>query len=73
MLGGRVEVETARGPVTITIPPMTSSGRKFRIRAEVAGSELILRAMIVLPSQLDQQSLELIRRFAELNPEHTSR
>ena len=70
VLGGRVVVDTQRGPVTITIPPMTSSGRKFRIRAEVAGAELILRAMIVLPTQLDQQSLELIRRFAELNPEH---
>ena len=73
VLGGRVTVDTPRGPVTITIPPMTSSGRKFRIRAEVAGAELILRAMIVLPTHLDQQSLELIRRFAELNPEYTSR
>lgn len=69
VLGGRVDVDTAIGRKTLSIPPRTSSGKKLRIRnAGEKGGDLILITQIVIPSSLDEESLELIRKFSERNP-----
>jgi len=54
-LGGRVSVPTVEGPVTVTIPPGTSSGAKLRLRGKGAkrrdGSrgDQICRLNVVVP------------------------
>ena len=69
VLGGRVDVDTAIGRKTLSIPPRTSSGKKLRIRnAGEKGGDLILITQIVIPSDLDEESIRLIREFAERNP-----
>ena len=69
VLGGRVDVDTAIGRKTLSIPPRTSSGKKLRIRnAGEKGGDLILITQIIIPADLDEESLALIRTFAERNP-----
>lgn len=74
-LGGRVEVNTPQGRVRIAIPPCTSSGRAFRLRAkgpmgqDGAPMDLVLEARIQLPATLDEASRALLEQFAERNPE----
>ena len=70
VLGGRVEVETPSGRIAIAIPPGSSSGRKLLLRGRGAqGTDWVVELMVHVPSNLDEESKELIRRFAELNPE----
>ncbi|MAA78195.1 MAG: hypothetical protein CL916_02965 [Deltaproteobacteria bacterium] len=69
VLGGRVDVDTAIGKKTLSVPPRTSSGKKLRIRnAGEKGGDLILITQIVIPCDLDEESVRLIREFAERNP-----
>ena len=69
VLGGRIEVATSMGRKTISIPPCTSSGKKLRIRnGGEKGEDLLLTVQIVIPKDLDAESKELIRKFAERNP-----
>ena len=69
VLGGRVSVDTPQGEVTISIPAGTSSGRKFRLRAKGAeDADYIVTVHIVIPTDLDARSIELVEEFAERNP-----
>ena len=69
VLGGRVSVTTPQGEVVISIPAGTSSGRRFRIRGKGSGdSDFIVTVHIVIPTDLDARSIELVQEFAERNP-----
>ena len=69
LLGGRVEVDTPQGVVRVSLRPGTSGGQRLRLRGKgVDGEDLFLRTRIVVPRTLDDESRELIERFAELNP-----
>ena len=69
VLGGRVSLSTPQGEVTISIPAGTSSGRKLRIRGKgIDGADYIVTLHIVVPTDLDPRSLELVQEFAERNP-----
>ncbi|MBM76735.1 MAG: hypothetical protein CMK59_15110 [Proteobacteria bacterium] len=70
LLGGRVEVDTPSGRVAIVVPPGSSSGRKLKLKGKGDnGGDWIVELMIHVPAKLDEESQQLIRRFAELNPE----
>jgi DnaJ-class molecular chaperone len=70
-LGAKVDVPTPRGTIALTIPPGSSSGRKLRVKGHgVAGrngekGDLYAEVQIVLPSPLDQQCVEEIRKLDE--------
>ena len=73
VLGTRVDVPTLEGPVTLTIPPGTSSHAKMRIKARgiERGSEkgdqfCVIR--IVVPKDLDEADKTEIRKMAEKHP-----
>ncbi|HVC99211.1 MAG TPA: J domain-containing protein [Pirellulales bacterium] len=72
--GGKVDVPTPRGTVTLRVPPGTSSGAKLRIKGHGVArpgkpaGDLIADIQIVLPQQLDAKSLELIKQFDERQP-----
>ena len=74
-LGGTVPVETLDGRATITVPPGTRSGQKFRLRGRGVPSadgrpagDLFAVIQIVPPKKLDARSRKLLEEFRELNP-----
>ena len=68
--GGKVRVPTVDGAVTLTVPPGTSSGRVFRLRAKgftrADGSrgDQLATAMIVLP-QADAELTAFAERWSD--------
>jgi DnaJ-class molecular chaperone len=69
LLGGRVPVQTPQGRVFVTLRPGTNEGSRLRLRGKgEGGADLFVRPRIVLPRDLDEESIALIERFAELNP-----
>jgi curved DNA-binding protein len=71
VLGCRVVVPTLRGPVQLTVPPGSSSGRLLRLRGrglewgERRGDQLV-EVRIVVPEQPGDAELALYRRLLEL-------
>ncbi len=75
-LGGTVEVPGLDGPTTITIPPGTRSGQKFRIRGKgvpangrTQAGDLVAVVQIWPPEKLDKASRKLLEEFRRLNPD----
>jgi DnaJ-class molecular chaperone len=72
VLGARVEVPTIEGPVTVTIPPGTSSGARLRLRgrgikrAEGTRGDQIVRVEIVAPKIKadDEETRKLFEQIA---------
>jgi DnaJ-class molecular chaperone len=70
-LGCRVVVPTLRGPVKLTVPQGSSSGRLLRLRGRgmewgsQRGDQLV-EVRIVVPDQLDDAEIALYRRLQEL-------
>jgi curved DNA-binding protein len=73
LLGTKVEVPTLDGPVTLTIPPGTSSGSKMRIkgrgieRGKEKGDEHVV-IKIIVPKDLDASDKEAIAKLQEKHP-----
>jgi len=71
VLGGKVRVETLDSTVELTVPPMTSSGRTFRIRGRGlpkptgGAGDLLATTKIVLPEKADAELEALMRRWRE--------
>jgi DnaJ-class molecular chaperone len=73
VLGGKVRVPTLDGPVDLTIPPGTNSGRIFRLRgkgfASKQGSgDLFATVRIMLPDWQDAELEELMRKWRDSKP-----
>lgn len=71
-LGGELEVPTLDGRVKLKIPPETQTGKLFRLRGKgvqpVRGGgvgDLLCRAVVETPVNLDKQQKELLREFQE--------
>lgn len=78
-LGGDVTIDTIDGSERISVPAGTQSGAVFRVRG--AGiprrngrgrGELVARAHVVTPTQMDDEQEELLRRLAAARGEDTS-
>jgi len=74
-LGAKVDVPTPWGTIAVKVPAGTSSGKRLRVKGHGVRQEgktqgdLYVELAIVLPSELDEASLDLIRKFAELHPQ----
>ena len=72
VLGGKVLVETPRGPVMVTIPEGTSSHTRMRLRGKGAmgpggqPEDLWVEVRIVVPKMVDDESAALIEAFGKL-------
>jgi len=71
-LGGELEVPTLDGRVKLKIPAETQTGKLFRLRGKgvqpVRGGgvgDLLCRAVVETPVNLDKQQKELLREFRE--------
>jgi DnaJ-class molecular chaperone len=73
LLGTKVEVPTLEGPVTLTIPPGTSSAAKLRIkgrgihRGEERGDQFVI-TKIVAPKNLDDDDKVTIEQLQRKHP-----
>ena len=73
LLGTKVQVPTLDGPVTLTIPPGTSSGAKLRIkgrgveRGADRGDEYVV-IKIVVPKNLSEDDKKLIETLQSRHP-----
>jgi curved DNA-binding protein len=72
-LGADVEVPTLEGPVLLTVPPGTRSGRKLRVRGRGLANgrggagDLYALVHIDVPATLDDQEQELFRELARVS------
>lgn len=71
VVGGKVRVPTLDGPVELTIPPRTQSGRTLRLRGQGwprAGGrgDLYAAVRIVIPEQPSPAEEELYRKLAQV-------
>lgn len=68
VLGASVRVPTLTGAVDMTIPPMTSSGRTFRLRGkglpkkDGGRGDLLVTAEVRLPAEADEDLLDYARK-----------
>ena len=66
-------VDTLDGPVTVTVPPGTSSHARLRIkgrgieRGTEKGDQYVV-IKVVVPKALDEESRELLRKLEAKNP-----
>ena len=76
-LGCAVDVPTLSGPVTLQVPPGSSSGRLLRLRgrglqfADDQGDQLV-EIVIVIPAELDDDERALYQRLQELSLERAN-
>jgi len=73
LLGTKVDVPTLDGPVTLTIPPGTSSGAKLRLRGrgvERSGKkgDQIVVTKVMVPRDLDAEDRKAIEAMARKHP-----
>jgi molecular chaperone DnaJ len=76
-LGAKVEVPTIDGRAQLRIPPGTQSGQKLRLREkgvpsatkEGARGDEIVEVKVAVPTPHDEETKELLRQLAKLNPE----
>jgi len=73
MSGTKVEVPTLEGPVTLTVPPGTSSGAKLRVkgrgiqRGDEKGDQLVV-VKVIVPKNLDDEAKELLSKLEAKAP-----
>lgn len=72
-LGGRAEVPTLNGEVTIRVPAGTSSGRRIRLkgkgfpRRKGEAGDLFAELRIVVPEEIGDEERELYEKLAEVS------
>ena len=72
--GAKVDVPTPHGVVTVRIPAGTSSGTKLRVKGQGVKAKgrppgnLFAEVQIMLPKELDRESLEAIQKIEERYP-----
>lgn len=75
VLGAKIEVPTVDGPVTLSVPPGSSSGDTLRLKGKGlkpgksgARGDQFVRLKIVLPAKPDAKLTELVREWSAEHP-----
>jgi molecular chaperone DnaJ len=74
VLGGEVDVPTLNGPVKMTIPPATQTGKVFRLKdrgvqSGLSKGDYFATVVIVTPESLTSREKELYQELSRLRPE----
>ncbi len=74
VLGSEIEVPTLNGPVKMTVPPGTQSGKVFRLKEQgvqngAAKGDHFVTVLLVTPESLSAREKELYQELARLRPE----
>ncbi len=68
-LGAKIDVPTPRGTISLRVPPQSSSGKRLRVKGHGVTprsgepGDLFAEIMIVLPTPLDDECLDLIKKL----------
>jgi DnaJ-class molecular chaperone len=68
-LGGKVDVPTPHGEITLKVPPGTSTGTRLRAKGQGikktdgTSGDLYAEIQLAIPKQIDEESAELIRQL----------
>jgi curved DNA-binding protein len=80
LLGAEVHVGTPKGRVLLTIPAGTQPGRTFRLRGQgmprfksTGHGDLLVRAKVILPTDLSDEATAAARSFFALAKQHDPR
>lgn len=75
ILGAKIDVPTVAGKtLSVKVPPGTSTGHRLRLRGfGAAGGDQYLEFEVMVPAHPDERSQELIKEFAERNPQQPRR
>ena len=71
LFGCAIDVPTLDGPVTLQVPPKSSSGRLLRLRGrglefdDLSGDQIV-EIVVVIPTDLSESEIALYRRLQEL-------
>lgn len=69
-LGAKVEVPTLTGPVSVTVPKASVSGKKLRLKGRGPGlnpsGDLIINLQVTLPPQHSEEADALYQKLADL-------
>ncbi len=65
ILGGKAEVKTLNGSVTIKIPPRTQGGQIFKIKGKIAQENIYATIKVEIPSKISKKGEQILRRFFE--------
>lgn len=74
VLGGRIEVPTIDGPVTVTVPKGSNSGTQLRLRgkglmrANGGRGDHYVTIKVMLPESLDDEFIEFVRDWGTKHP-----
>lgn len=77
--GGKIDVPTPGGEITLTIPPGTPGGKRLRVKkrgvapAGETPGDLFVELQIVLPPSLDEDDLKKIDEIAGKHPQNPRR
>jgi molecular chaperone DnaJ len=77
-LGANIEVPTVEGKTQLKIRPGTQSGMKIRLRERGVPSlrnpslrgDQFVEVQVMLPNVISEETKELLRRYAQINPEN---
>lgn len=74
VLGGKVDVPTLEGTMTLTVPPGSSSGRKLRLKGKgismpsgQSGDQYVV-LKVVAPQSVSERAAELLKEFGKIEP-----
>ncbi len=74
VLGGRVEIETLHGPLTVTVPPGSNTGTVLRLKGKglappgKGAGDHFVRLSVVLPPAPDQDLEAFVRAWSKRKP-----
>jgi len=79
ILGGKIQIETLKGPINFTIPAGTENSKRFRLKGlgmpdfnkPAQYGDLYLTAMANLPKNLSPEEEELFKKLASLQKEES--
>ena len=74
ILGGKIQIDTLKGPINFTIPAGTENGKKFRLKGlgmpvyDRTGQfgDLYITATASLPKDLSDEELEMYKKLASM-------
>jgi DnaJ-class molecular chaperone len=77
VLGGELDVPTLGGPVKMTVPPGTQTGKVFRLKdrgvqSGMAKGDHFVTVVVITPDNLTTRERELYQELARLRPEKPS-
>ncbi len=69
VLGAKIEVPTISGPVSVTVPPNSVSGRRLRLRGRgIAGGNQEIEIKVVLPSEPEPELATFLETWVPNHP-----